>query len=542
MRFRLTMTDIVGFTGRFRRRRKTRLKTPGPKPFDAKGRSLLDERIWRLGYVALLWLSAWLLQVMDVPFVALNGIWASTRWLGDGLLLLAGVCACLALLRMLDSLPASRKMTVLQLCAISLLGLVPAKWTLILNQLYGHLPATTLYILPLALTPLLAAILLGPVYALALGLWGSLAISLFADYSYPLLLTGVVTTAIVTRLVRNVRTRLAVLRIGLAAGFAGVCCAVGFGAISGETGFEMGRQALMSMGGGLISAVLALLLLPLLEVVFGMPTDMTLLELADREHPLLKRLAEEAPGTYHHSLMTANLAQSAANAIGCNALLAGICAYFHDVGKLVKPEYFSENIPYDANPHDELSPHMSTLVIISHVKEGVNLALRYKLPPPIVDAIQQHHGTGMVSYFYHKANAQRTPKDRDATELREDSFRYPGPRPQSKEVAILSVADAIEAASRSMEKISPSHIEGLVDEIITTKRDDGQFDMCGLTMAELQKIRRAFIFTLTNMMHGRIAYPNADENRNQQPTGAGSGESGSDSGPAPVPHGSGLPA
>jgi len=256
-----------------------------------------------------------------------------------------------------------------------------------------------------------------------------------------------------------------------------------------------------------------MLLLPLLEIIFGISTDISLLELSDLEHPLLKRLAIEAPGTYHHSLMVANLTQAAVAAIGGNALRAGIGAYFHDIGKLVKPSFFSENIQYGQNPHDDLSPSMSTLVIISHVKEGVNLALRHKLPQSAVEAIQQHHGSGLVFYFYHKANVQRdeAPPDAAAAGVKEENFRYPGPKPQSREIAVLSLADAIEAASRSLEKISPGNLEGLVRDVIDSKLQDGQLDACDLTLGQINTIRRVLIFTLCNMLHARIAYP-SDEN------------------------------
>ncbi len=276
-------------------------------------------------------------------------------------------------------------------------------------------------------------------------------------------------------------------------------------------------QCLASLASGVFSALVAMLLLPLLELVFGISTDISLLELSDLEHPLLKRLAIEAPGTYHHSLMVANLTQAAVAAIGGNALRAGICAYFHDIGKLVKPAFFSENIQYGQNPHDDLSPSMSTLLIISHVKEGVNLALRHKLPRAVVEAIQQHHGSGLVFYFDHKANVQRgeAAPGTAAAGLQEENFRYPGPKPQSREIAVLSLADAIEAASRSLEKITPGNMEDLVRDVMDSKLQDGQLDACDLTLAEINTIRRVLILTLSNILHGRVAYPSNEPIRPQ---------------------------
>jgi cyclic-di-AMP phosphodiesterase PgpH len=219
--------------------------------------------------------------------------------------------------------------------------------------------------------------------------------------------------------------------------------------------------------------------------------------------------------------MVANLTQAAVTAIGGNALRAGICAYFHDIGKLVKPSFFSENIQYGQNPHDDLSPSMSTLLIISHVKEGVNLALRHKLPRAVVEAIQQHHGSGLVFYFYHKANVQRdeAPQDVTASDVKEEAFRYPGPAPQSREIAVLSLADAIEAASRSLEKITPGNIEDLVRDVVDSKLHDGQLDACDLTMAEINAVRRALILTLSNILHGRVAYPSNENIRPQSSAG-----------------------
>lgn len=397
---------------------------------------------------------------------------------------------------------------------VSLLSLAPSKWLLWMD--FGRLPWLSPLVgalLPFTLAPLLMSILISPPAAMVVGFWVSFAATVLADYRISVFVTGLIVTAIVVRFSRAVRTRSTLFRIGLWAGLAGAACAFGFAAI-GMPGYEfVFQQCLASLAGGVLSALIAMLLLPLLEIIFGISTDISLLELSDLEHPLLKRLAIEAPGTYHHSLMVANLTQAAVAAIGGNALRAGICAYFHDIGKLVKPSFFSENIQYGQNPHDDLSPSMSTLVIISHVKEGVNLALRHKLPQAVVEAIQQHHGSGLVFYFYHKANVQRdeAPPDAAAAGVKEENFRYPGPKPQSREIAVLSLADAIEAASRSLEKISPGNIEDLVHDVIDSKLQDGQLDVCDLTMAEINTIRRVLIFTLSNMLHGRVAYP-SDEN------------------------------
>ena len=440
---------------------------------------------------------------------------------GDGMLLFLGLMITAIMFRFACLGGASGKALVplwtipqnsmiLLFLLISLLGLAPVKWLLWMefDRLPWFSPLVEAF-MPLALAPLLMSILINPLAGIVVGFWVCFAATVLADYQISVFVTGLIVTAVVVSFARAVRSRSTLFRIGLWAGLAGAAAAVGFAAI-GMPGYELVlQQCLASLVAGVLAALIVMLLLPLLEIIFGISTDISLLELSDLEHPLLKRLAIEAPGTYHHSLMVANLTQAAVTAIGGNALRAGICAYFHDIGKLVKPAFFSENIQYGQNPHDDLSPSMSTLLIISHVKEGVNLALRYKLPKSVVEAIQQHHGSGLVFYFYHKANVQRdeaTP-DAAAAGVKEENFRYPGPKPQSREIAVLSLADAIEAASRSLEKITPGNMEDLVRDVIDSKLRDGQLDACDLTMAEINTVRRVLILTLSNILHGRVAYP-----------------------------------
>jgi putative nucleotidyltransferase with HDIG domain len=225
----------------------------------------------------------------------------------------------------------------------------------------------------------------------------------------------------------------------------------------------------------------------------------------------------EAPGTYHHSLVVANLAEAAAEAIGANPTLCRVCSYFHDVGKLVKPDYFTENMNFERNPHDDLAPTMSALIIIAHVKEGVDLALKHGLNQQVIDVIQQHQGTSLVYYFYKRALQQLDDaraggkimkmREDDIPEVPEESFRYGGPKPQTKESAIISLADMVEGASRSLEKPTPQKIEQLVTDLIDQRIADHQLDECELTLRELKIIAERFRFTLMNMMHSRIAYP-----------------------------------
>ena len=225
----------------------------------------------------------------------------------------------------------------------------------------------------------------------------------------------------------------------------------------------------------------------------------------------------EAPGTYHHSLVVANLAEAAAEAVGANPTMCRVGAYFHDIGKLVKPEYFMENMSADRNPHLELAPTMSALIIIAHVKEGVDLALKYKLNQEIINVIQQHHGTTLVYYFYKRALQQQEDarqggkimniRAEDIPEVHDESFRYPGPRPQSRECGIISLADTIESASRSLEKVTPQKIDQLINDLIQKRIEDRQLDECDLTLREIRTISESFKFTLRSMLHSRIAYP-----------------------------------
>ena len=268
---------------------------------------------------------------------------------------------------------------------------------------------------------------------------------------------------------------------------------------------------------GLLTTMLAGALLPALESVFHMTTEISWLEQADLNHPLMRRLSMEAPGTYHHSLVVANLAEAAAEAIGANASKCRVCSYFHDIGKLSKPEYFIENMSPDENPHDDLTARMSALVLIAHVKDGVDLALKHRLNSSIIDVIEQHHGNSLVYFFYRRALDQKKEiirlveqdkaREDDVPEVTEEGFRYPGPRPQFKESAIISLADAVEGASRTLGKPTPARVEQVVEDIVRDRILDHQLDECDLTLSELAEIKASFVKTLLSMMHGRIRYP-----------------------------------
>jgi len=258
---------------------------------------------------------------------------------------------------------------------------------------------------------------------------------------------------------------------------------------------------------GVVSAALVTALLPIIENVFRVTTDISLLELSDQNHPLLRRLSLEAPGTYHHSLILGNLVEEAGGAIGANSLLLRVGAYFHDIGKVVKPEYFVENEGMQGSMHANLSPTMSSLIITAHTKDGVELARERGLPQAITDMIQQHHGSSLVEFFYRRAVELNGGKGKTD----EDLFRHPGPKPQTREAGVLLLADAVESASRSLPDPTPSRIARQAHEIINRKLIDGQLDECELTLAEVHKVEQSLVRSLTSVFHGRIKYPEPEE-------------------------------
>jgi cyclic-di-AMP phosphodiesterase PgpH len=277
-----------------------------------------------------------------------------------------------------------------------------------------------------------------------------------------------------------------------------------------------------AMANAIFSPVLTYGLLIFFERVFRITTDLTLLELSDFNQPLLRQLAEKAPGTFHHSMLLGNLAEAGAEAIGANSILARVGAYYHDIGKLIKPEYFVENQVGSVNRHNRLKPRMSARIIAAHVKDGVELGRQYGLPEKIVDFIPQHHGTTLISYFLDKAMNQAGKKNAKESVV-EDDFRYPGPKPQSKEAGLVMLADSVEASTRSLAEITPQWLETSIESMIKQRFVEGQLDYCDLTLRDLTKIKEAFLKILLGIHHQRIQYPeqirNDQENLDSQPSG-----------------------
>jgi putative nucleotidyltransferase with HDIG domain len=289
---------------------------------------------------------------------------------------------------------------------------------------------------------------------------------------------------------------------GLAISFANMLIVMSFGFVTRVETQVMLLDMLYGAAGGLLSAILTIGTLPFFESAFDIITPIKLLELSNPNRPLMRRLLIEAPGTYYHSILVGNLAEAAAEDIGANALLCRVGAYYHDIGKLKRPYFFKENQLTAENPHDKITPNLSALIITSHVKDGIETAKKNKLPSSVIGIIEQHHGNTLVSYFYHKAQTAE-----GGNAVSEDKFRYNFKRPQTKEAAIVMLADSVEAYIRSLTEPSQEQVEQGVRKIIKDKLNDSQLDHCELTLKDLDRIAKSFIKVLGGIFHERIEYP-----------------------------------
>jgi len=308
--------------------------------------------------------------------------------------------------------------------------------------------------------------------------------------------------------VRRYRERGVFIRAGLKVSISNMILAL---SIEGLYGSLFTLEALVAfcsaLLGGVLVGVVATGLLPLIEMSFGYTTDVKLLELASLDQPLLRELMVQAPGTYHHSVIVSNLVEASARAVHANPLLAKVAAYYHDVGKIKKPLYFIENQGGRGNKHEKLAPSMSSLILISHVKDGVELARQYRLGKEIIDIIRQHHGTSLITYFYEKAREQGEKKGSKCLQVGEADFRYPGPKPQTKEAGLVMLADVVEAASKTLVDPTPARIQGMVQRMVNKIFSDGQLDECELTLKDLHEIAKSFNMTLSGIFHHRVEYP-----------------------------------
>jgi putative nucleotidyltransferase with HDIG domain len=436
---------------------------------------------------------------------------------GRVLLVLAMVVASLIYIRIEDpeTLRSNVRLGLLALVVILNLTLVRAIYTLGGAEFFvrdGSWASTLPYVAPTALAPLIVAILIDAGSAIFMALLISIFTGVIYGNRLDLLVLTFLASLVAIYFGRDARQRGRVVRAAGAGGLTVAAFAFLIG-IADQTPLDtLVRQMAAGLIAGLLTGVAVVGLLPVLEALFKRTTDITLLELTDYNHPLLRRMQLEAPGTYHHSLIVAQLSENAANAIGANPLLARVCALFHDIGKTAHPGYFTENQRDRANPHDQTPPEESARIIKQHVADGVEAALRHRLPLAVVDVIQQHHGTSLVKYFYQRALAQaRAPfPGAEAPTVSEAAFRYDGPRPLFKESAIISLADGIEAASRSLRQATDRQLAELISRIVDERISDGQLDEAPLTFVEIARIKNSFQFTLLNMLHGRVAYPASD--------------------------------
>lgn len=387
-----------------------------------------------------------------------------------------------------------RLLVLWSLVAIGALGLA---------QVFGA-PRFSNYLAPAPAGAMLLAILLRPRTALFFSATFAILIGLAAEQQFPAVVGGFIGGLVGVFACRNVNHRSDFGAAGLFVGTASALAALATGLLAGLSIYPaIATNAAYAFGSGLLAAVITVGVLPFLEQLFGLITPIKLLELASPAHPLLRRLQLEAPGTYHHSLMVANMAEAAAEAVGADALLARVGTYYHDIGKLRRPAFFVENQGGIDNPHDKMAPSLSALTVSAHVRDGMDLAREYGLPQPVADFIPQHHGTALLTYFYHQALERGDLLD-------EFAFRYEGPKPQTPETAVVMLADAAEAAVRSLNRPTRDRLEDMVRRIIRDKLEDGQLDECGLTFRDLGRIAAAFARIQAGVLHPRLEYPDLE--------------------------------
>ncbi len=393
----------------------------------------------------------------------------------------------------------------------------------VVEKILPVVPASVyIYMIPVAVGPMLVRLFLNSETSLVFALVMAVMAGFFLGGSLELTAYFLVGGIVAAMGVRHCIQRSTVIKAGIIVGAVNGLILLSIASIKGEgTAVEPLFMVLAGFINGLLTAVLTVGVAPIFEIIFGYTTDIKLLELSRMDHPLLKELAMRAPGTYHHSIVIGSLVEAAAESIHANPLLARVSAYYHDIGKLKMPFYFIENTTGE-NRHKKLAPSMSALILTNHVKEGVEMAKKYRLGQEIIDIIQQHHGTSLITYFYQKAREMAEPSMHG---ISEKDFRYPGPKPQTREAGLVMLADAIEAASKTLHEPTPAKIQGLTQKIVNRIFIDGQLDECELTLKDLHFITKSFNRVLTGIYHHRIDYP--------EPVSMGKEERGEGIGPGP---------
>ena len=359
------------------------------------------------------------------------------------------------------------------------------------------------FLIPIACTPILMTVFLGSKISIIINSFNLLFIGIIIGFDPQIILVAIVANIISSLTLKKVNQRNDILYSTAYLAVSSAIIVLSSGILLSNNIKRILIDVALATGGAFISGILAMGLLPFLESSFNLVTNMKLLELSNPNNLLLKRLLMEAPGTYHHSIMVANLAEVAAEEVGANPMLVRVGAYYHDIGKIKRPFFFGENQLGGVNPHDKISPALSTTIIISHVKDGVELAKEYDVPTIVTDMIAQHHGTTLVKYFYYTLKNNSENPDL----IKEDDFRYPGPKPQTKEAAIIMMADSVEAAVRSIQEPTLDKIEAMVNNIIKDKLNSNQLNECDLTFKDLEVIKACFLKVLKGIYHHRIEYP-----------------------------------
>ena len=381
----------------------------------------------------------------------------------------------------------------------------------LLPNLQVAIPTSSMvYAAPVAAGAMLVCLFLGFEIALPFSMVAAVCAAMLTGNRLETFIFFLISSTMAAFWVQHCRERKVIIIAGIQLGLINLALASTASIYAGSyAGFKLLWDWAMAFSGGITCAIVTVGIAPLLEMAFRYTTDISLLELANLDRPILRRLMIEAPGTYHHSVIVGSLVEAAATEIGANPLLARVCGYYHDIGKVKKPLYFIENQTIGKNRHDKLAPSMSSLILIAHVKEGVDIARKYKLGRPIIDTIEQHHGTSLITFFFNKAIQL---KGEDAVII--DDYRYPGPKPQTKEAGLVMLADVVEAASRTLENPTPARIQGLVQHLINKIFADGQLDSCELTLRDLHRIASSFNKILYGIHHHRIEYSDTPSKEN----------------------------
>ncbi len=506
-------------------RQKARLKELQPAYFQVKKGEMLIREGERLTSLHLAKLEA---QIRIYPQSRRVLVFLGTFL---SLTLLLGVAYQLARVSLKQFSPRLREQVFL--AVLLLAGLLLNKALLALGETVSRISPEVgqnlVYFLPAGLAAIFAAIFLGLETGVGIALLSATLTALLLEKPFPFFLYLVSAGLTGVWGVKNCRQRSALIKAGLAISLVNLAMVSAFKLMEFPfTANDLLIAQAFALGGGLLTGVLALGLTPIIEAGFHYSSNIRLLELLNLDQPILRELMLLAPGTYHHSLVVGQMVEAAAEAIGANPLVAKAAAFYHDIGKVKKPAYFVENQLGGDNKHEKLAPSMSALILISHVKDGVDLARKHKLGERIVDIIQQHHGSSFISYFFHKAKAMAS----STHQVTQEDYRYPGPRPLTREAGLVLLADQVEAASKTLTDPTPARIQGMVQKIINNVFADGQLDACELTLKDLHLIAKSFNKILSGIFHQRIHYPlpvekkKSNEDLDKQPAKKGNNKSG----------------